>query len=103
MDLQLQNDNGDLFDLWTAQVDRRCLKHAVGPDRHLRAQCPSCGVLEILPAMNWLRLREGEMGLDALGGRMRCLCGARSTQLEIWRGAEPPRPAEAKPQIWRFV
>jgi hypothetical protein len=103
MGLQLQNDNDILLDAWTTQPHRLCLNHAVGPDRHLRARCPSCGVLEILPAMSWLRLREGEMGLDALSARMRCLCGARSTQLEIWRGAEPTRPAEAKPQIWRFV
>lgn len=92
-----------MFDAQGAQTNRLCLGHAVGPDRHLRARCPSCGAQAILPAKSWVERREGGVSLDALGARMRCLCGGRWARMEVWHGPEPEAASLGQARIWRFV
>jgi hypothetical protein len=65
------------------------LAHGVGPDRHLRASCRSCGRQVVFDPTPWIGERLGGHRLTWFESRLRCLCGGRSARLEIWTGPAP--------------
>lgn len=66
------------------------LGHGVGPNRHLRARCRSCARLVVFDPSPWMTQGQGALPLSHFAHRLRCSCGARSADLEIWSGDPPP-------------
>jgi hypothetical protein len=75
---------------WTMVGYNPSLSHGVGPDRHLRAHCGCCGRRVVFDPSPWIAQRLGGLPLGSFETRLRCACGARRANLEIWSGPAPP-------------
>lgn len=66
----------------------RRLKDGVVAGHHLVARCraPRCQRCAPCDPAPWLSQGLGELPLSALSERLRCVCGCRQADLEIWPG-----------------
>jgi hypothetical protein len=75
-----------------AEAARIALGDVVRPGRYIVAVCPCCSRSAPLEASQWLWLHGAKMPLGWCQGHVRCVCGGRRAELEVWEGTAPPRP-----------
>lgn len=68
------------------------LQRATAPGRHLRARCTRCGDTAPVSAGYWLSRGFGPRPLEALQGRLRCVCRSLELTFEVALGEAEDAP-----------
>lgn len=66
-------------------VEDETLAECVGPDRHLQTLC-ACGDQSAFDPEVWIARGLGRLPMTSFSGRLRCPCGRRHAQFQVWPG-----------------